>query len=228
MNKIISIFFLIVFLAGCMGSGTKLTQQQKIDHDKKLVEHVANNCISLDSSLSRHVIKQWCDKAGYNTIDISLKACQKIMPSYTHYQVGSWPSFVNEIRAVCLFEGERLQNAHSYLATKRIVNASDLNKSNLKKQNDSSYSQTSFEDIVSKSKDICKDLGFVEGTQEMANCSLEIYKTESQIASTEGIQESEDNLNSSLLLLQMGSGLLNANKPKLRCRKTLSGTVSCY
>lgn len=55
-----------------------------------------------------------------------------------------------------------------------------------------------------------------------------IYKTESQIASTEGIQESEDSLNSSLLLLQMGSGLLNANKPKLRCRKTLSGTVSCF
>ena len=54
------------------------------------------------------------------------------MPSYTHYQVGSWPSFVNEIRAVCLFEGERLQNAHSYLATKRIVNAI-LNLPNVQK-----------------------------------------------------------------------------------------------
>lgn len=223
MNKIISIFFLIAFLGGCMGSGTKLTEQQKSDYDKAKVNYVFNNCLALDTSLNRHVIEQKCSHSGYNPEFVGLSACKKADSKYARTQIGSWFSFTNEVRRICLYAGESVTNAHSYFGTKYVVNEADINK-----QNKKTFKQTSVQDIVAKSKDTCKNLGFIEGTQEMANCSLEIYKTESQIASNEEMQNSEDSLNSSLLLLQMGSGLLNANKPKLRCRKSLSNTVSCY
>ena len=212
-----------LLLNACMGSGTSLTQQQKSDYDKAKVNYVFNNCLAMDTLLNRHVIEQKCSYSGYNAEFVGLSACKKADSKYAKTQIGSWFSFTNEVRRICLYTGESVTNAKSYFGTKYVVNEADINK-----QNEKTFKQTSVQDIVAKSKDTCKNLGFIEGTKEMANCSLEIYKTESQISSTENIKSSEDDLNSSLMMLQLGSELLNANKPKLTCKKTFSNQVNCY
>ena len=202
MKNYILIIFLAFFLNACMGSGTSLVTEQEISAYKNKEINRLYKEREFQENLQR-------DRIGgvlaYKYADeIYTAVCKKYNPDYTHWQ--KYNTFWESHLRICLFEGERI-----------------VRDSIIKDEKEETK-----EEIIARAKETCKELGFKVDTPEIANCSLEIYKTESQIASSKEIKNNEDNLNSSLLLLQMGAGLLNANKPKLTCKETFIGQVSCF
>ncbi len=204
MKNYILIIFIAFFLNACMGSGTSLVTEQEISNYKQNEINRLYKLRGYEENLDRDNISNMRGWPLRNKNEIITAVCKKINSKYTHWQ--SYSTFWDSNHPVCLYKGERIVN-HKIIQDKK---------------------NETKDEIIARAKETCIELGFKVDTPEIANCSLEIYKTESQIASSKEIKNNEDNLNSSLLLLQMGAGLLNANKPKLTCKETFIGQVSCF
>ena len=94
--------------------------------------------------------------------------------------------------------------------------------------------EISFEERLVDLQSTCKKIGFIE-KKDVADCSLEIWKTEQQIKNDKiannALQRSSraQSLNSGLNLMLLGLGIANVNKPKLVCQKPdLFGNVKCF
>jgi len=96
----------------------------------------------------------------------------------------------------------------------------------------SSRPKPSFEDLrnkkITQAKNTCRKLGFTE-PRSLADCSLKIYNTEHDFATSRVLPNSNDalskqmGLNNSIMLMQQGLKLMSPTRPSLNCRTTLMG-----
>ena len=90
------------------------------------------------------------------------------------------------------------------------------------------------ENYTNKLISYCDKIGFKTGTESNGNCVLRVLETQRELneekvspSSTTIIVEKENNLNNSLLLMQMGLNLMKPPQPKLNCTTNLFGWT-CY
>ena len=130
----------------------------------------------------------------------------------------------------------------NYLLKQCNKEATDRNtlykKEYIKKQqviikNNKEKKEKEYDDIIAT----CNKLGFKKGTESNGSCVLEIIKTQKELAEINKkksepppkqiIIQKENNLNSSLLLMQMGLNLMSPQRPQLNCRFVFN-TMQCY